>query len=359
MPNQRFHEIDLLRGLACLAVVAYHYLWRGQDAGWVSTHAHPAIEALARYGYLGVHLFFMVSGFVILMSAQGSSLRSFAASRVARLYPALWIAAPLTAAVAWAFHRAEFEVSLPTVLANMTMLPHWLKVAFVDGAYWSLAVELQFYLLVALVVAFKGLKRPEGWVAGWLLVSAVNAVRPTYPLEFWLAVKWAPLFCAGMCFYLLRTRGASPVRLGLIALSWVLAVVYEAGPDLRSVAGAAPQTVVAWVDAVVLTAFYALFLAFAAGRFHVERSGLAVWAGLMTYPVYLLHQNIGYVLLGALAPVGLSFGLRVLLTVVAIGTAAWAIVVFVERPIGPQLRRWVRGPVDSAGPRDRLRVQGD
>lgn len=364
MPNHRFHEIDLLRGLACLAVVAYHYLSRGQYSGWISTSAHPAVEAVAQYGYLGVHLFFMVSGFVIFMSAQGSSVRSFAASRVARLYPALWVAAPLTAVFAWALHRAEFRVPLSTVLANMTMLPHWLEVEFVDGAYWSLAVELQFYLLVALAVASKALNRPEWCVGGWLAVSSVNAVRPMYPLEFWLAAQWAPLFCAGVCFFLLKTRGRSLARLSLIACSYVLALVYEAGPDLRSVDGVAPQRVTAWVDVAVLTAFYALFFAFAAGQRRFGRSGLAVWAGLMTYPVYLLHQNIGYVLLEALVPSGLPFSLRVLLTVAFIATLAWAVVVFVERPLAPLLRRWIRGPADplhssgNAGGGERRRWTG-
>ena len=260
MPNQRFHEIDLLRGLACIAVVAHHYLSRGQDAGWISTHAHPAVQAVARFGYLGVHLFFIISGIVIFMSAQGSSVRNFAASRAARLYPALWVAAPITAAFAGALNRSDFQVSIPTLLANMTMLPHWFKVEFVDGAYWSLAVEVQFYLLVALAIAFKGLDRPEWWVGCWLAVAAVNAVRPMYPVELWLAAKYASLFCAGICFYLIKTRGSTAVRLGLIAVSWVLSVFYLAGPNLRSLNGAPPEYVFACVDTAVLTTLYALFM---------------------------------------------------------------------------------------------------
>ena len=349
MPNQRFHEIDLLRGLACVAVVAYHYLSRGQHGGWITSATHPAIEAVVRYGYLGVHLFFMVSGFVIFMSAQGSSVRNFAASRAARLYPALWVAAPLTVAFAWAFHRTEFEVSLSTLLINLTMVPQWFKVEFVDGAYWSLAVELQFYLLVALAIAFNGLRRPQTCVAAWLAISAVNALRPMYPLEFWLAAKWAPLFCAGICFYLIATRGRSPARLGLIACSYVLAVFYEAGPDLRGSAAGAPDLAKAGVEVAVLTAFYALFFGFTASQKRLKRTPVSVWAGLLTYPVYLLHQNIGYIVLEALAPSGLGFGLRVLLTAAVIAVLAWAVVKFVERPLAPRLRGWIDGPPADPG----------
>ncbi len=99
------------------------------------------------------------------MSAQGSRLRSFAASRVARLYPALWVAAPLTAIIVWALNGTHFSVQASQLAVNMTMLAHWFKVEFVDGAYWSLAVEVQFYLLIAIAVALKWMDRAEWWVA--------------------------------------------------------------------------------------------------------------------------------------------------------------------------------------------------
>ncbi|RZA28395.1 MAG: DUF1624 domain-containing protein, partial [Lysobacteraceae bacterium] len=97
----RFHEIDYLRGFACLCVVAFHWFSRGPNLGLMPGVEFPQAEAVARYGYLGVHLFFMISGFVILMSAQGATPRSFAAARAARLYPALWVCATLTAGAAW------------------------------------------------------------------------------------------------------------------------------------------------------------------------------------------------------------------------------------------------------------------
>lgn len=346
MTSSRFHEIDMLRGVACAAVVAYHYLYRGQSAGWISTHVHSTIESVARYGYLGVHLFFVISGFVIFMSAQNTSLRGFAASRVARLYPALWVAAPLTATFIWTLGSHPFNVELSQLGVNMTMLAHWFNVDFVDGAYWSLAVELQFYLLVSIVIALKLIERAEWLVGAWLAVAAVNAVRPIFPVEFWLAAKWAPLFSAGICFSLLRTQGWSRRRLILIAVSYVLAVSYEIGPSLL---GSRIDLVSACVGAGAITAFYAVFFCIAAGIPRFKASPLFIWAGLLTYPVYLLHQNIGYILVEALAPFEMAIGFRLLVAVAVVVALAWLIVIVVERPIAPRLRQLI-SPSGREGP---------
>ncbi len=343
MAKHRFHEIDLLRGIACLMVVLYHYLHRGQAAGWIATSAEPWADALARYGYLGVHLFFIISGFVIFMSAEGGSARQFAASRVARLYPAFWVAAPLTAAVAWLFHADTFTVGPGQLLVNLTMAPHWFGVDFVDGAYWSLAVELQFYLLVGAALSLGWLHHAERLVAVWLLVAVADAWRPMWPVEFWLAAKWAPLFCAGICAYRIRTQGASAARFGLFAVAYLLAL-YQAihaalWPGPGESAGSS-----ALVIGVLVTAFHALFVAIAFGRLRLPSNGLAVWAGLLTYPVYLLHQNIGYVLLAALQPFVPPLAVRVLIVIAVVVAAAWAAVRWIERPLARRLRRWIDAP---------------
>jgi len=71
----RLHEIDLLRILAAVSVMAYHYLFSAYAGGLSGLH-FPHVDVVARYGYLGVDLFFTISGFVAPIDVRrcGSSL---------------------------------------------------------------------------------------------------------------------------------------------------------------------------------------------------------------------------------------------------------------------------------------------
>lgn len=343
MQRHRFHELDLLRGIACAMVVAYHYLHRGQAGHWLSESAAPWLAAPARYGYLGVNLFFIISGFVIFMTADGATPRSFVASRVGRLYPAFWIAAPLTAGVALLLGSATFAVTPTQLAVNLTMLPQWFGVKYVDGAYWSLAVELQFYLLVWLALVTGWFSRAERLLFVWLLLGTIDAVRPIYRLELWLDVNWAPFFTAGICCYLIRQRGTSRLRLALLGWSYLLTLYWVALEPMRSSAPGSWGLRDAFTAAVLLSAFFGVFLLIAFDRWRLAQSPLTLWAGALTYPMYLLHQYIGYMLIEAAGWHALPFGWRVVLSTALMLAGAWALHTWVERPLGPWLRRLVNG----------------
>lgn len=341
--SHRFHELDLLRGIACVLVLLFHYLYRAQAAHWLTDQASPWIADAARFGYLGVHLFFIISGFVIFMSADGAAPRDFVASRVGRLYPAFWVAAPLTALVALLMGSTTFAATPSQLAVNLTMVPQWFGVKYVDGAYWSLAVELQFYLLVWLSLVTGWIQRPERLLAAWLALATLVAIRPIYRLEFWLDANWAPFFTAGICCYLIRQRGVTRARLALLAWAFLLCVYFVCLQPMRKPDHAAWTVSDAVVAGALLTVFFAAFLLIAFNRWRVAASPLTAWAGALTYPVYLLHQYIGYLLIEAPGWRAVPFGLRVAITTALVLAAAWAVNRFVERPLGPWLRRLAGG----------------
>lgn len=334
----RFHEIDLLRAVACLMVVFFHYAHRGALDGW-SPAADPIdLADFARYGYLGVHLFFIISGFVIFLSVRNATVRDFFASRVSRLYPAYWVAVPLTWVFVHFFDLPDLQVSWWEMLVNLTMVPHWFGVPYVDGAYWSLGVELQFYILVGVALKFDLDRRAEWFLTGWLLLALVNGVRPMYPVEFWLAANWAPLFTLGALAYRIKSHGVSAWRVILMACAYLLALWYGIKPLLFVKPGQELHQN-PWVVAALLSLFAIVFVAIAFGGIKMKRHAVFYWAGLLTYPVYLLHEYIGYGLLSLLHQKSLGFVPSVILVFAGVVLASWAVNRWAEKPWAPRLRQ--------------------
>jgi peptidoglycan/LPS O-acetylase OafA/YrhL len=131
--GRRVNEIDLLRFLAALAVVFHHYAFRGHAADNLTVLWYSALVPVAKYGYLGVDLFFMISGFVIFMTVSDGTLRHFVVSRVAKLYPAFWICCTITFVVSLAIGGERFPVSVIEYLVNMLCLGGVFGVAAIDG----------------------------------------------------------------------------------------------------------------------------------------------------------------------------------------------------------------------------------
>ena len=95
--SNRIYEMDVLRISGALVVIMYHYTFRGLILNGERIPLFPAIEVVTKYGYLGIGLFFMISGFVILFSALNKSPLEFVISRIDRLYPVYWVAVSITA----------------------------------------------------------------------------------------------------------------------------------------------------------------------------------------------------------------------------------------------------------------------
>jgi peptidoglycan/LPS O-acetylase OafA/YrhL len=301
----RYYEIDLLRFIAAMAVVLFHYTFRGYHADHLSPVDYSALGAVFKYGYLGVELFFLISGYVVLLSAQGKTLGQFFTSRVMRLYPAYWVACTLCFVVVRLFGPAVhtpgwsvyLDASVKSYLYSMTMLQTFFGVHDLDGVYWTLAVEISFYFLVALLIAFHWMKHLllvlSVWLAYCALVGPLLHGNTFADLFF---PRHAPFFIAGMVFYLLQTRQATTWRLYvLLAAAYVLSL-RSAFATAADNTAAYQQAFLPLVIAIILTSCFGLFLLIIYRKINLGQAKWLTWAGALTYPLYLLHHNIGFVM---------------------------------------------------------------
>lgn len=350
--GRRLGLLDVLRLLAALSVVAFHYLARTSPA-WdgAPPEEFGVAGQLAVYGRMGVSLFFVISGFVVLMTAWGRTVPEFAASRIGRLFPAYWVAVALSAVlvlVLWPENPAFFghEISRGGALLNLTMLQGAFGVPDLDGPYWTLWNEARFYLLVAVFMAV-GITRRRVLAAAalWPVVAAVVAQGGPGPLATLLMPDYAPFFAGGMLLYVLYRdvvagHGHSAGVWLLVGLQVAIALNWAPGAYTYMLAGETPWRPSGVAIAAVTVACFGLVALVTLTRLNAVSAGWTAAAGALTYPVYLVHENLGWYVIhltrgsvGPWAAVGLA-------TVVALAVAA-ALHHLVEKPFGGRLRRAV------------------
>ncbi|MFC4122540.1 acyltransferase family protein [Nonomuraea zeae] len=338
----RLYEIDGLRLLAALCVVLFHYTFSGW-AGGTSPVVFAEASAWSKYGYLGVDLFFLISGFVVLMSAWGRSPRSFLVSRAVRLYPAYWVGIAITAVVTVTLGQGLFEVSLPQVLANLTMFQSVPDIANVDVVYWTLWVEMRFYFVI-LLFTWIGMTRARlmAGLWGWLgLTFAVEAGLLPGAADLIVQSEFSHHFIAGMALFMVHRFGLTPQLALLVPVCLGNAVFRAIG-----YAGAVGERYgVSYSAAVVTAVVVAAFLVMTLVALRATRVLARPWlvtAGALTYPLYLLHAHIGFVVFDRVGAVVDKYVLLAALILVMLG-AAYLVHRFVERPLAPRIKRLLSG----------------
>ena len=210
----RWLYVDSIRGIAALAVVYFHIA----EVAYKNNYTNNAVEyflfgIFSEYfdiGKIAVVMFFAVSGFVIpfsLLKASKAPLRSFAFSRFFRLYPAYWVSIALAVAIIPLVRGDLFTIT--QILANVTMLQQFLGQQNILGVYWTLQIEIIFYVVSAMLFYVRLLHKPEGAVGAvvFFLLCAVAMGAARYALGIKLPVA-IPLGLTVMFWGLLWRHGA-------------------------------------------------------------------------------------------------------------------------------------------------------
>lgn len=351
----RLAELDLLRFLAAIAVLAFHYfiafasVWGDRPA-----ELFPAISTVSGLGILGVELFFMISGFVILMSIWGRGLGAFALSRLVRLFPAYWVSVAVTAAVygLTAATALDPKLSLGEYGVNLTMLQRAFGVYDANGVYWSLWVELRFYVLISvLVIAGVTLNRCLVFMGVWLLAAGYFAGSEEAWVDLVVMPKYAAYFVGGMAFFLMTKFGPRLVLWCLAGISGGLAVsaaLDRVAGRIENV-GYAAMPVPPWAVVATVIGFYALMAMVALGWLGWLRWRGLVVLGALTYPLYLFHTPAAVLIVPALRDT-LPPPLTALVTVLAAMAFSYLVYRVAERPLQEFVKSRRRGRAASPSP---------
>lgn len=292
----RIAYIDGLRGIAILMVILFHAYSRWADTLY-GVDAFTQFP-LFKYGYLGVQLFFLISGFVILMTLEKSkNLPGFIFRRWSRLFPAMAICSFII------FSSSNFFYERPNGIPNLIdLLPgltfvepyYWNKLLEfntrnLEGVFWSIYIEFKFYIVAALI--YFNFKSKHFvliifiFFMSWFTLEHLNPYKYHFfisifhSITFHLGFKYFGWFASGAAFYLYtKSHKINWFFYGLIIS--IISSFSEGGIYDGKLWGA-----------LLISLFFALSICSLKLQSMMKNKTL-LFFGFISYPMYLLHENM-------------------------------------------------------------------
>ena len=340
--STRLLFLDGLRGIAIFLVLLYH-AYSNDWANNLPYHDRYDSITLFHFGKFGVQLFFMISGFVIAMTLEKcNSFWDFMVRRWLRLFPAMLVGSLIILITSPLFSARPYGAPhLQDLLPGLTFIePEFFRWFFdqkiLEGSFWTLFVEMKFYLLAGLMYFTIGPKQMIAVLVAMFLSTIIFEFSSSFlAAEFaaqlktclhylnWQHYGW---FAAGALFYqYVESKNFKYWLLGLFVA--LLAARCLGGLPSKSM-----------IYATVLVGIFA-FSMFNPTVQKVLSSKLLVFFGFISYPLYLVHENATVSMINQLHdayPAVPAFLLPVLPIIVVV-IVAWIIAKYLE----PQTRKLI------------------
>lgn len=293
---KRQNEIDLLRVIAAFSVFFFHYT----DTFNYFFNIVPGnifIGKYFRYGYMGVMLFFVISGYVVTMSTMNKTLSQFVFSRVTRLYPVFWLSCFIALILPRIFPHIHTYIPYPNLKAtivNLTMIPSAFNTVMINPVFWSLLEEIHFYLIISAIILFRLWDKVLVVIICWLIIYAVVIAmgysRPDEKIGI-LVPKHSLYFIAGMLFYLVRTGLYTKWKLIVLLLT-----IFALTIPLSFLFAKYSNILYKKEDAVSMYGYiliniliFSTFWLIANKKMSITSNRPIALLGDLTYPFYLIH----------------------------------------------------------------------
>ncbi|MES2763850.1 MAG: acyltransferase [Bacteroidota bacterium] len=340
MVANRIKELDALRGIAALCVVLFHF-----------TLGRPEAQYGFHLGITGVDLFFILSGFVIFMSVQKTtSALEFAINRFTRLYPTYWTCVSITALMqlllmVYMYGNYSY-LSVSKYVINLTMFQHYFKVNDIDGSYWTMIIEIVFYICILILLVAKKTRYILPFSLALLAIIGTYSIylENIYPslnsqLIYWFHLfTHFPLFLAGIIFYKIY-RKEGKLYFNYLILLCCFIVQISLFDNFEKTILYVSQT----EYMIMLGIFFLIFVLFVNDKLEFLVSRPILFLGKISFALYLIHQFISTeIIIPLLAKIGIHFWTSALIAFSICVLLATLITYFIEIPLGKKLNLFLR-----------------
>ena len=289
--KHRIEALDGLRFFAFIMVMFYHYLFIAPLQGYIPRHL--AIDAFS-FGDFGVDLFFLISGFVITLSSENRRPIHFFIARFNRIVPLFIICAFVVYFFSISLPMVDAKERIVSLLYSLTFFPQLFGKQYFSSVYWTIAVEVTFYIWVAILMFLNLWNKHRLLICFiWVLISYFNSfILKSNILSSVLITQYAGHFVIGIILFELRMSSIKSIHAFLLLVSSVLVYNNMIKHQLR-----VDSFNVQFDNASLLfTTIFLICLVWIAS--HVETLGkyynVVKFLGAMTYPLYLIHADLGF-----------------------------------------------------------------
>lgn len=345
MSKARISILDGFRALAVLAVLLYHYFSRWTPPrNEVSLYPYNGEYNYFGYGYLGVHFFFVISGFVIFFTLENTAnFCLFWKKRMIRLLPSIMVASVITFTVMTLFDRhnifssgKEVKNFIPSLtfiapdLLNNIFGKYRPNLEYISGVYWSLWPEIQFYFLASLIFYISKKRFLRNFLVTVALITAANYLiknlmgsnrfHISLPESFlsgyskWIpkgfpVIEYLPFFCLGVLFYQLFKNQRSSIKTSVyikIFLCALTAYILYAGIRVN-----------VRIIYMLIVLLFSTFIYFP-GKLSLFENKALTNIGESSYFLYLIHDDIGVLIIYSFGSLFLPHGYILALLVIVL-----------------------------------------
>jgi peptidoglycan/LPS O-acetylase OafA/YrhL len=327
--QNRIYELDILRGLAAFLVAIFHIT---QDSTCVNFN-----YKIFNFGITLPSLFFIISGFVIFMTLEKTKVGiQFIITRFFRLYPSFWVSLILTVLfIAWL--DPNQMPSFKLFMANFTMFPEMFRQNLIVGAYWTLLIEMQFYVIIFILIEIKWLKHIQLIIFSILILCSIIHISHYFIPKYLIVIRGlfpfishAHLFFAGILFYQLKFDKVSKkdIKTHILIL---LCFLYTFMMDGKG--GRVFYFMGLWEHIFINLIYFIIFYLFTFNKLKLPNFKPLIILGTISYNLYLLHQIIGKLIINVFCSFILNYYLALFLTLSIIGIISALVTYYIEIPI--------------------------
>lgn len=341
--NKKVWFIQMLRGIASLSVVYNHIfaLFFANEAT-INQFLHIDKYKLPPFtsnniflyifnildqkfyinpGFVGVYIFFLISGFVIPISIENNTLKKFIISRLFRIYPVAIIGMSISILSIYIsqliFKNTIYHLEPISIISNFTILLRYpLHQEFIDPVLWTLGIEIYFYILLAIVYKINFMKNIK-------FISIILAiVCMIIDKHYSSIIKNIMFMLIGTSIFLRNTNKISKINNAInIAFIFILIQVLWYITDIH------------YFNLILFTTLYSflLFIILYKLKSNIKYSNILDFFGNISYPMYISHQILGYALLSFLI-LHINMYIAIIITFIIIITFAYIIHITIEKP---------------------------